>query len=108
MQTKRTPDISRRRLLRRASAATLGLSAAYLAACGGSDDKTADKPAGSSGPGGISPTPPPGLLARVEDSSARATGGGVYRSFELNDIEGMDPHASGSVQVITVASLPEA
>ncbi|MGH2602567.1 MAG: ABC transporter substrate-binding protein, partial [Dehalococcoidia bacterium] len=44
-----------------------------------------------------------GLLAKPVDSTSQAQPGGVYQGFEINEIQGMDPHKSGSARTMTVA-----
>ena len=81
--------MSRRLSRRRAVAITAGLGAGAalsLAGCGGGDGD-------STSGGGES-----GLLAKVEDTSKQAVAGGIYQSYEANDIQSMDPNGGSSAR----------
>src|SRR5829696_7166559 len=85
--------LSRRRALSLTAAGVA--SAAFLAACGGgSEDKSS-----SGGQKGES------LLAKVEDSTSKATPGGTCASFLSSDTPGLDPMTNPASTVPPLANF---
>jgi peptide/nickel transport system substrate-binding protein len=83
--------LSRRRAL--AGAAALGVGAAALAACGGSDSSD-----------GGDEQPASGLLSIPQDTTAQATKGGILQYFVAQDVPDWDPTTSSSVPAQTHAA----
>src|SRR5215217_4604419 len=85
--------LTRRRALSVTAAGVAG--AAFLAACGGgSDDK-----ASSSGQKGES------LLAKVDDSTSKATPGGTWAGYLSSDTPGLDPMTNPASTVPPLANF---
>jgi hypothetical protein len=92
--------VSRRRAL--AATGAGAFSAAFLAACGGSDDD-------SSSTGGTGGTGDSGILAKPVDTTSQAKAGGTIKDFytaELTDMDSLRWNTASTVNLISVFAYP--
>lgn len=93
-QSQLSNRLSRRRALSLTAAGMA--SAAFLAACGGGSD---DKAASSGGQKGES------LLAKVDDTTSKATPGGTWAGYLPSDTPGLDPMTNPASTVPPLANF---